>query len=227
MIRPPVSVIVPVYNSERFLAEALDSIARQSAPPAEIVVVDDGSTDESAAIAARYPSVRLVRQANAGVSAARNAGLAAATGERLAFLDADDLFLPGKLAAQALALDAHPEWDGVFGHVRHFLASPELADQFVCPPPQPGYFFGTLLARRELFARVGGLDPSVVMGELAEWVARATDGGAQFGVLPEIVLERRVHGANFTLQRDRRTQYARAVHAVMVRRRAAGKFPQH
>ncbi len=225
MSGPSVSVIVPVYNSERFLAEALNSIVGQTVPPAEIVVVDDGSTDQSAAIAARYPSVRLVRQANAGVSAARNAGLAAATGERLAFLDADDLFLPGKLAAQARALDAHAEWDGIFGHVRHFLASPELADRFVCPPPQPGYFFGTLLARRELFARVGGLDPSLAMAELAEWVARAMDSGAQFGVLPEIVLERRIHGANFTLQRDRRTQYARAVHAVMVRRRAAGKPP--
>ncbi|HEX5852076.1 MAG TPA: glycosyltransferase, partial [Solirubrobacteraceae bacterium] len=88
--QPSVSVIVPVYMGERFLADALDSVAAQTYAPLETIVVDDGSPDRSAEIAAGRPGVRLIRQKNQGVAAARNAGLAAARGELLAFLDQDD-----------------------------------------------------------------------------------------------------------------------------------------
>ena len=102
---PTVSVVVAAYNAERFLADALDSVAAQTAPPLETVVVDDGSTDRTAEIAERHPvGARLVRQENAGSAAARNRGIAEARGALVAFLDADDLWLPHKLDRQIAAL---------------------------------------------------------------------------------------------------------------------------
>src|SRR5262249_23296673 len=98
---PLVSVIVPVYNGEKYLRFALESVVGQKHRPLEIIVVDDGSTDSSAAIAKGFTEVRYLHQANAGVASARNTGLKAATGAFIAFLDQDDLWLPGKLDRQA------------------------------------------------------------------------------------------------------------------------------
>jgi glycosyltransferase involved in cell wall biosynthesis len=96
-----VSVVIPVFNGGRYLREALDSVLCQTLPPLEVLVVDDGSTDESAAIAEAYgPPVRVIRQANQGESVARNRGIDEAQGEWVGFLDADDIWLPGKLKAQ-------------------------------------------------------------------------------------------------------------------------------
>jgi len=106
--RPLVSVIVPAFNAEATLADALRSALAQSYDNVEIIVVDDGSTDRSAEVAAGFPGVTLIRQANAGVAAARNAGIAASTGEWLAPLDADDLWHPTKLEKQVAAALAAP-----------------------------------------------------------------------------------------------------------------------
>src|SRR3982074_3555445 len=97
---PLVSVIVPVYNGERFLAETLQSIINQQYRPLELIVIDDGSTDQTARIATSVSEVRYFYQRNQGVANARNAGLAAARGELIAFLDADDLWQPNKLSLQ-------------------------------------------------------------------------------------------------------------------------------
>ncbi|MFI4903425.1 MAG: glycosyltransferase family 2 protein, partial [Burkholderiales bacterium] len=93
-----VSVVMPMYNGEAYVAEALDSVLAQTRPADEIVVVDDGSHDASAAIVARYSGVRYVRQANGGCAAARNRGVAEAGGDVVAFIDQDDRWLPGHLA---------------------------------------------------------------------------------------------------------------------------------
>lgn len=106
---PPVSVVIPCFNAERYIASTLRAVQAQAGAVLEIIVVDDGSTDGSAALVERdFPSVRLLRRANAGVAAARNAGIAAATTDWVAFCDADDIWLPGKLAAQFAAMDAAP-----------------------------------------------------------------------------------------------------------------------
>ena len=104
-----VSVIIPCYNQARFLPEAIESTLAQSYTRREVIVVDDGATDDTAQVAARYyPSVRCVRQRNQGLSAARNTGLRASTGDYVVFLDADDRLLPGALEIGAACLDAHP-----------------------------------------------------------------------------------------------------------------------
>ncbi len=113
--RPTVSVVIPCFNQARYLAAAVASVRAQGAGPAiECVVVDDGSTDDSAAVASRL-DVRLIRQTNRGVSAARNAGLSATRGDLVVFLDADDELLPDAIAAEVAALDAAPDALAVVG----------------------------------------------------------------------------------------------------------------
>ncbi|MFL6706899.1 MAG: glycosyltransferase family 2 protein [Massilia sp.] len=107
---PRLSVVIPCYNAERYIAATLDSVLAQGDDDLEIIVVDDGSRDGSRAlIHQRYPQVRLIEQANAGVAAARNHGIKAARGEWIAFVDADDIWLPGKLAAQFALLAKNPD----------------------------------------------------------------------------------------------------------------------
>jgi glycosyltransferase involved in cell wall biosynthesis len=112
-----VSVVIPCYNQAHFLAEAITSALDQAYRPREVVVVDDGATDDTAAVAARYPDVQCLRQRNQGLAAARNAGLRACRGDLVVFLDADDRLLPGALAVGAAAAEAHP--DAVFVVGRH------------------------------------------------------------------------------------------------------------
>jgi glycosyltransferase involved in cell wall biosynthesis len=106
---PTVSVIVPVYNAERYLGEALESVLAQTYSDYEVIVVNDGSTDGSEQVALGFGDrIRYIRQENAGPGAARNRGIELARGELIAFLDADDLWLPGKLAAQVEFMETHP-----------------------------------------------------------------------------------------------------------------------
>jgi len=109
-IAPRVSVIIPTFNRAWVLKEAVDSVLAQELTDFELIVVDDGSTDATAALLAVYGNrVRVLRQANRGVSAARNAGIATARGRLIAFLDSDDIWLPGKLGRQVEFFDLHPE----------------------------------------------------------------------------------------------------------------------
>ncbi|MEQ9124780.1 MAG: glycosyltransferase family A protein [Alphaproteobacteria bacterium] len=125
-----VSVVIPTYNRARFVGEAIDSVLNQTAPPAEVIVVDDGSTDDTEAVMERYRGrAQYVRKANGGVSSARNAGIAASTGDWIAFLDSDDLWRPTKLEVQLRELDAHPTAIAHFTNAlidRDFVAKDEL-----------------------------------------------------------------------------------------------------
>ena len=105
-----VSVVIPAYNVGPHIAEAIDSVLAQDYPQIELIVVDDGSKDDTAdVVATRYPQATLIRKANGGAATARNAGIREAHGEFIAFLDADDIWLPGKLSAQVAYFRAHPE----------------------------------------------------------------------------------------------------------------------
>ena len=105
---PTVSVVIPCFNQGHFLAEAIDSVFGQTLPPTELLIVDDGSTDDTAAVARRYSSARYLAQPNLGLARARNRGLRAARSEFLVFLDADNRLRPGALDAGVKALEAHP-----------------------------------------------------------------------------------------------------------------------
>jgi glycosyltransferase involved in cell wall biosynthesis len=115
---PLVSVVIPCYNQAHFLGEAIESVLAQRHPRLEVIVVDDGSPDDTSEVAARYPGVRCVRQENQGLSAARNAGLRHSGGEYVVFLDADDRLLPEAIEAGLRGFEAHPECAFVYGDYR-------------------------------------------------------------------------------------------------------------
>jgi glycosyltransferase involved in cell wall biosynthesis len=229
MTRSLISVMIGVYNAERYLAEAIDSVFAQSYRPLELIVVDDGSDDGSGEVAHRYgAALTYARQENAGNGSARNHAVRLASGELFAFLDADDRFVPGKLAQQFAALQADPTLDMVFGHVREFV-SPELTEvqrATVRPPapqPLPWPAPNLMLIRRESFARVGPFSESVKVGVTVDWYARAAEAGLRSAMLPEVVLERRLHLTNNGLrERDSRQQYLHVLKAALDRRRAHG-----
>jgi glycosyltransferase involved in cell wall biosynthesis len=169
---PRVSVIVPVYNRPVFVRQAIDSALAQDCPGGfEVVVVDDGSTDETPDVLASYgDKIRLVRQANGRVARARNAGFAAARGEYFALLDSDDIWLPGKLAAQVALLDAHPQAGFAHSDVQEFFEGGRQKEWTRRPPVSSGDVLRlllrrnfvhtmTVMLRRVAVEEVGDFDP--------------------------------------------------------------------
>jgi glycosyltransferase involved in cell wall biosynthesis len=203
-----VTVVIPVFNGERYLGEAIESVLAQSSPAQEIVVIDDGSTDRSAEIATSYGKVvRCVRQDNAGCVAARNRGIEEARGELIALLDADDSFSPEKLALQREHFTRRPELGVSMGHARHF-ASPDLAaDEVTVPPhlapPRPDLVI-TWLVRRRVFDQVGLFSVDHDHVEVAEWFTRSRDAGVVMETLPEVLAARRLHPASLSATRSER-----------------------
>jgi glycosyltransferase involved in cell wall biosynthesis len=217
------TVVIPVYNGAQYLAEAVDSILRQTFASSEIVIVDDGSTDATAVVAAGFPSVRYVRQPHGGPAAALNHGVRLATGKFIAFLSADDVWCPDKLAVQHRALGQDPEGKLVFGHMRHFVSreiDPRLAAKLHCPPePMPAFSAGTLLATLDTFNSVGPLNETFKVGEFLDWYGRARDSGQEIILVDEVVSMRRVHGSNHSTFMLRTDSYGPVLKALLDRRR--------
>ncbi len=199
-----ISCIVPVFNGERYLAEALDSILNQTYRPIEIIVVDDGSTDQTPSVIKQYGErIRALWQENAGPAAARNKGLGEACADFVAFLDADDLWYPEKLERQFARFCARAELDLCITQVQNFWV-PELEKEkrhyldHRFSQPLPGYATQALLARRVLFDRVGRFDSSLRACDDTDWFLRTIDHGAVIDMLPEILVHRRLHSKNLS-----------------------------
>jgi glycosyltransferase involved in cell wall biosynthesis len=202
-----ISCIVPVFNGERYLGETLDSILAQTYRPLEIIVVDDGSTDGTAAVAARYDQrIHYLRQPNAGEAKARHSGLSAARGEFIAFLDADDLWHPDKLTRQIFRLSERPDIDLCFTCFQNFWV-PELADEERRYHRQPlsqaqsAWSISTFLSHRSAFSKFGTFiddDSWPAGGTSMLWYLRAAERGAVIEVLPEVLMYRRFHSANLS-----------------------------
>jgi glycosyltransferase involved in cell wall biosynthesis len=221
-----VSVIIPAYQAEQFVAEAIDSVLAQTYRPIEIIVVDDGSSDGTRAAVERYgSSVRYEYQPHAGISVAKNRGIELAVGDFLAFLDADDLWAEDKLAWQTAALQADSELDMIFGYVQQF-PSPELAGEIekkirYIAEPVPAYLGGTMLIRRDTFLRTASFDTQWQVGEFVDWYLKAIDSGLHSAIQPRVVLRRRLHDANHGIKKsDARADYVRIVKAALDRRKA-------
>lgn len=230
-----ISCIVPVFNGERFLGEALDSIFAQTWRPIEVIVVDDGSTDRTKQVVARY-SERLTcfMQQNAGPGAARNTGLDLARGNFIAFLDADDLWHPDKLARQMACFEARPELELCITHAKKFWI-PELDHErkslrgHRSSQAQPGYVCQTLLARRGLFDKIGVFDASLRIGEDTDWFLRVRHRRVPIEVIAEVLAFRRMHEHNlsYSIYDARGTEdRLKIVAAALQRRRRHRKDPK-
>jgi glycosyltransferase involved in cell wall biosynthesis len=222
-----ISVMIGAYNAGPYLGEAIDSVFAQTHRPLELIVVDDGSEDGTGEVAQKYGErLHYVRQERGGSGAARNRAAELARGDYFAFLDADDRFTPNKLELQLAALCADPQLDMVFGHVREFV-SPELAPDIRAQIREPSVVApwlapNLMLARRASFDRVGPFATDLRVGVTVDWFARAQEARLTSLVLPEVVLERRLHaGNNGIRERDARAQYLRVLKAALDRRRAA------
>ncbi len=217
-----ISVLVPCYNAARYLADALDSALGQSPRPAEVIVVDDGSTDRSAEVARRYAAdVVCVRQPNLGISAARNRALSLARGGMLAFLDADDVWPPGSLAVRHAALCADAALGCVFGLVQQFVSADAGGSGADQPAPLTGRLAGTMLARRWAVERVGAFDARLRTGETLDWMARLDESGIPWQRVPAVVLRRRIHRGNTMLTHAAgHHDYLTVLRAALRRRRA-------
>jgi glycosyltransferase involved in cell wall biosynthesis len=210
--RPLVSVVIPAFNAERFLGEALASVRAQTYAPVETIVVDDGSSDDTAEVARAHPGITLIEQENSGPSTARNRGYAASSGELIAFHDSDDVMTPDKLTVQVGHMLENPTVGCVLAEQELIVEEgaelpfwvegtkvktvmpprpPELEDEPMVHPM-------TMVVRRETFERVGDFDESMRAAEDFDWMLRAAEKEIEIARLPEVLLRRRVHPDSLT-----------------------------
>jgi len=202
---PVVSVIIPAYNAEAFIAETLASVVAQTLTDIEIIVVDDGSRDGTARVVQSFPTVRYVHKTNGGVSAARNHGVSQARGEFIAFLDSDDIWHPDKLRQQVQAMREHPDSDLcrtrlsvhpanlpaiVSGKERsdapHTLV-PNLAPSFI----DPYFTTSAVMVRKSAFERVQGFDTSLRIAEDVDFYLRLLAGAPKVVLMTELLVYKR------------------------------------
>ncbi|WP_217571168.1 glycosyltransferase family A protein [Mesorhizobium sp. GbtcB19] len=212
-------VVIPAYNASATIAETLRSVAAQTLRPELVVVVDDGSTDDlAAAISGIDLPLRLLRQDNAGPGSATTRGIAALSTPFIATLDADDLWLPGKIAAQLAHLERLPATAGVFTHIRSFRDGEPDA---MAPTAMPGWSRSTMLIRHEVAESIGPMvDPPGGRGEMIDWIARARESGFVLDMLDEVLALRRIRPGSLSYGRDaaRDRGYLEVARLAMLRR---------
>jgi len=200
--RPLISVIIPTFNSADFIEESVHSVSMQTYPEIELIIVDDGSTDATIELLDRMPgNFNCIRQENKGTGAARNTGVLNSSGDYLAFLDADDIWLENKLELQMDVFDLVPDTDVVYGHTEQFC-SPELPQNerarllHLTGQRLPAPLAPAMLIRRRAFEQVGPFDTSLRIGVEMEWYGRLRDEPLNVTMLDELVYRRRLHRSN-------------------------------
>lgn len=217
-----VSVIIPCYNQAHFLGEAIESVLAQTYSHREIIIVDDGSPDNTAEVATRYPCVRYIRQQNQGLSAARNTGLRASQGRYLVFLDADDRLLPDALAAGLEHLGEHPECAFVYGWYRYIAVDGSPLPTPALPRVEGNHYLAllhdnnyigmhaTVMYRRCVFESVSGFDTSLKAVEDYELYLRIARTFPIHGH-NKVIAEYRAHHNSMSCNSELMLKSARAV----------------
>jgi glycosyltransferase involved in cell wall biosynthesis len=227
---PQVSVVIPVYNGERFLADAIHSVLAQQVSAVEILVVDDGSTDGTAGVARSFGDrVQLIQQSNAGAAAARNRGIQQARADMVAFLDTDDQYTPDKFSLQVDRLERYPAVEIVIGQNRYLMIDGQDADgpRFTDYPDEHlSLQFGCGLFRRSVFDRIGPLAESMRLCEDWDWFMRAREASVPLLLHRHVVLHQRIHTQNVTRQREAGARFTLdMVRRSLARRRAGNAAP--
>ena len=219
---PRISVIIPTYNRANIVGDAISSVLNQTFTDFELIVIDDGSTDETGEVVRAYadPRLRYIRQVNRGVSAARNAGLGIATGQFIAFLDSDDCYLPEKLACQLARWDQDPTIGLIYGQYYGTTASGLERKLLRACDSQlrleqlllgPAFHTSTLLIQRSWLDQVGGFDERLKVGEEWELSLRLALAGCRMVCVPQPVAEVRLQSASLTRETYRHGKSVTAV----------------
>lgn len=210
---PRISVVVPTYNCAKYLGQAIDSILAQSKPAFEVIVVDDGSTDDTASLLATFQNnVSMIRQENKGVSSARNAGISAATGDWIAFLDSDDIWLPNKLELYIEAMASFPDSTVYYSEFCFLEADSlgvfpapeslyELTKDIACDADHSGWIYHQLLltnwvltstavVKRSIFDEIGMFDENLVIAEDWDLFLRISRHGTFYKIKHPLTLYR-------------------------------------
>ncbi|MFC1852546.1 glycosyltransferase family 2 protein [candidate division CSSED10-310 bacterium] len=224
---PLISVIIPAYNYQSYLAEAIESVLAQTYHPTEIIVINDGSTDGTETVAKQFvPEIRYFHQPNQGLGTTRNRGVQLAQGDFLAFLDADDVWLADKLLQQYKLFNDDCDLDMAFGYAKQFF-SPEIEQELKTKLTHageilPGYIAGTLLIKRVSFIKVGLFETDWRVGEFIDWYSKAQEQNLKCVMFPQVVMKRRIHNTNMGIrERQHQTDYVRILKASLDRRRQA------
>ena len=199
MIEPVrlVSIIVPVFNGASFLSGAVENIRNQNYQPIEIIIVDDGSTDETAKGAADLNDpVRYVYQSNQGPAAARNKGLKIARGGIIGFLDVDDRWPTNNLSTMLAFFTTFPETEVIIGKARLWRVKKDLSEEF--SEPLRVFNIGSALFRKGVFDKVGLFDPALRYGEDVDWFMRARERRVSMVILDHVSLFYQMHQTNMT-----------------------------
>jgi glycosyltransferase involved in cell wall biosynthesis len=201
-----VSVIIPTFNRAGFIMETVESVLKQEYEPKEIIVVDDGSSDNTRNALQVYGSkVKYIYQENAGPPAARNRGITAASGEIIAFLDSDDLWPEHKLRDQMKHFNSDLEIDIVLGALQYFtykLDNKRKKNLRFLSEPILAYNLGAAIFRMSAFHKVGMFDEQLHHSDDWDWFVRAMDTGLRFKKIPEVTLYNRRHSGNLSNQRQ-------------------------
>jgi len=225
-----VSIIIPVYNGERYLGAAIESIMNQNHLPDEVIVVDDGSVDNTDLVARQYnESVIYVRQENRGPAAARNRGLSMAQGDIVGFLDADDLWPENKLSLQLSILTKSPSLEINIGFTQRIKLRKREDNESPFDKWMDPFFtllLGAAVFRKTVFEKVGLFDETLYYGEDVDWFMRAREQNVSMMVIEHVVLLYRMHKSNMTgnaLARD--SYFLKALKKSLDRRRLEGEGP--
>ncbi len=222
-----ISVIIPVYNGEMFLAGAIQSVLDQNYFPIEIIVVDDGSTDNTQQLASQFGNkIIYSKKENGGVASARNKGLEIAQGEFISFIDADDLWAMNKIELQLGKFLAKPNVGIVIGFTQRIPMEMDVARAEIGPNRDIIllYSLGSTLISKFVFDKIGNFDETMLLSEDTDWFYRAMETNIQIELHHEIVQYYRFHQNNITTDKKRNFFYQLKAHKKSLnRRRKAGK----
>ena len=223
---PLVSVVIPVFNGEKYLRETIETVLEQDYKPIEILVIDDGSTDQSASIARSFSEVHYSHHENQGNARARNKGVQLARGEWIALLDQDDLWAKQKIRRHVEFHLKYPELQYTISHFKMFLSPgmerPKWCREELLTQGHADFSPSSLVCRKDLFRIVGTFDPALKSSSDADWFFRAKDLKVPMTVIPEILVYRRVHKANQSMHvRQTHSELLKIIHHSIQRKRVS------
>lgn len=222
-----VSIIIPVFNAEKYVAEAIHSVLSQTYKNTELICINDKSTDNSLSVLESFGKeiILVNNEDNYGTAESRNQGIRMARGEFIAFLDNDDVWENNKLEVQMNQFRSNPHLDISFSYMQCFI-SPELNEEthnlHYCPPePIPGHIPSTILIKKTSFERVGYFDSRWKNGESVDWLFKAREAGLNFGDVDEVLVKRRIHETNKGVldSSTSKSEYFRIIKESLNRRR--------